>query len=96
MENDLPRSSNAFEGFHDALRSIIASTHRHLWRLLKALKQKLEFSAVKKTNLFRCIISNVNKSYPVADSKVERQVKIFDDDGDAERLITNLVNVIKF
>ena len=39
---------------------------------------------------------NKNKSYLIADSKIKRRLKIFDDNADAERLKTNLVNVINF
>lgn len=31
--NDLPRSNNSVEGFHNALRSSITSTHPNLWKL---------------------------------------------------------------
>ena len=41
-------------------------------------------------------ISNKNKSYPIADSEVKRKLKIFDDNEDAKKLITNLANLIKF
>ena len=51
---------------------------------------------MKSTQLLCSYISNKKKSYPVADSKVKRQLKIFDDDEYAEKLITNVANVIKF
>ena len=41
-------------------------------------------------------ISNKNKPFQIADSKIKRQLKIFDDNGDADKLVTNLANVINF
>ena len=44
---DLPRSNNACEGFHNALRSSITASHPNIWRLLVALKQELSLSELK-------------------------------------------------
>ena len=51
---------------------------------------------MKNTQLLRGDISNKKKPYQIADSKVKHQLKIFDDNWDAEKRITNLANVIKF
>ena len=95
MENDLPRSNNALEGFHDTSRSSIASFHPNQWRSFKVLKQELEFPAMKKTQLLRGDLSYKKKPYQIADSKVKRHLNIVDDNGDVERLRTSLANVIK-
>ena len=50
---------------------------------------------MKNTQLLRGDSANKNKSYKPADFKIKRQLKIFDDNGDAERLITKLATVIK-
>ena len=65
-------------------------------RSFRALKQELEFSSIKNTQLLRSDISNKKKPYQIADSKVKRQLKIFDGNEDGEKLITNLANMIKF
>ena len=39
---------------------------------------------------------NKKKSYKKANSKIKRQLKIFDDNGDAEQLIRNVANMIRF
>ena len=96
MENDLPISKNALVGFHFALRSCITSTHLNQWRSFKALKQELEFSAMKTPQLLYSYISNKKVLYQIAASKVRRQLKLFDDNVDAEKFITKLANVIKF
>ena len=51
---------------------------------------------MKNAQLFRGDVSNKKKPYQITDSEVKRQLKIFDDNGDAEKLIINLANVIKF
>ena len=51
---------------------------------------------MKNTQLLRGYISIEKKPSQVANSKVKRQLMIFDDSGDAEKRITNLANVIKF
>ena len=96
VENDLPRSNNAVEGFHNALRSSITSSHPNLWRLLKALKQELEYSAMKHTQLLRGDMPSKKKAYQIVDTKIKRQLEIFDNNGDIDQLLTNLANVIKF
>ena len=60
------------------------------------MKQELEFSSMKDKQPLRGDISNKKKPHQTSDSKVKRQQKIFDDYGDCEKLITKLVNAIKF
>ena len=96
VENELPKSNNARERFCNALSSSFASTHPYQWRSFKALEQELESSSMKNTQLLSGNISNKKKLHPIVDSKVKRQLKIFDDSGDAEKLITNSARMIKF
>ena len=72
------------------------STRSNQWRLLRALKQEIEFSAIKNALLLRGNNPNKNNSYQIVESKNKRQLKIFMLNGDVERLITNLVDLIKF
>ena len=39
-DEDLPRTNNAVEGFHSALRSSITSKHPNVWKLIAALKKE--------------------------------------------------------
>ena len=40
VDEDLPRTNNAVEGFHYALRSSITCKHPNIWKLIDALKKK--------------------------------------------------------
>ena len=51
---------------------------------------------MKNTQLLSGDTSTQKKPYQTTDSKVKRQLKTLDVNGDAEKLITNLANVIKF
>ena len=92
----LYRNNFYHDGFHNALVFFNTSTNSDLWRLFKELKYELVFSALKNTQLFRGDIPNKKTFYQIADSKIKRKLKIFDDNVDAEKFTTNLVNVIKF
>ena len=45
--NNLPRSNNSVEGFHNALRSSVTSMHPHIWKLCAALKKEEGISQTK-------------------------------------------------
>ena len=40
VDEDLPRTNNAVEGFHSALRSSITCKHPNVWKLIPSLKKK--------------------------------------------------------
>ena len=40
VDEDLPRTNNAVEGFHSALRSSNACKHPNVWKLIAALKKR--------------------------------------------------------
>ena len=40
VDEDLPRTNNAVEGFHSALRSLITCKHANVWILIAALKKE--------------------------------------------------------
>ena len=77
------------------MRSFVASTNPNLLGLFRALKLELEFSAMKNTQLLQGDNHNKKKTYQTADSKIKRPLRIFDYNADAERLITNLANIMK-
>ena len=45
--NDLPKSNNSVEGFHQALKSSITSTHPNIWKLCNDLKYEFDLSETK-------------------------------------------------
>ena len=40
VDEDLPRTNNAVEGFHSALHSSITCKHLNIWKLIAALKKR--------------------------------------------------------
>ena len=61
--NDLPRANNSVEGFHNALRSSITSTHPNLWKLCKALKAEEVLSQTKIAHVRRGDSTNPQKNH---------------------------------
>ena len=59
------------------------------------MKHDLEISTMKNTQLIWGDNPNKKNSYQTVDCKIKRQLKIFDADVDAERLITSVAKVIK-
>ena len=51
---------------------------------------------MKNTQLLHGDNYDKKKTFRIADSKFKREMKIIDHNGDAEKLISNLANVIKF
>ena len=74
---DLPRSNNACEGFHNALRSSITASHPNIWRLLVALKQELSLSEMKIMQKSRGDRPD-KKKYALLTERIKRQVTTLD------------------
>ena len=51
--NNLPKSNNSVERFHNALRSSVTSMHPHIWKLCAALKKEEGISQTKIAHLRR-------------------------------------------
>ena len=64
VDEDLPRTNNAVEGFHSALRSSITSKHPNIRKLIAALKREEELQQTK--------IIHVNRG----DAPAKRKIKV--------------------
>ena len=73
--NNLPRSNNFVEGFHNALRSSVTSMHIHIWKLCAALKKEEGISQTKIAHLRRGDRPSRKKTYEVIDVRLKTQVK---------------------
>ena len=73
--NDLPRANNSVEGFHNALRSSITSTHPNLWKLCKDLKAEEVLSQTKIAHVRRGDSMTKKKSYQIIIARLKRLVE---------------------
>ena len=98
LENNLPKSNNSVEGFHNALRSSITSTHPNIWKLMFALKQELELSEMKTIQRLRGDFKSKKNKYQIMDMKIKNQLSQFNKENDDhyQDLLMNLANVITF
>ena len=55
---DLPRTNNAAEGFHYAIKRSAGGAHLNIWKLIKTLKEEERFIQGKKTQKLRGDPSN--------------------------------------
>ena len=76
--DDLPRSNNACEGFHNALRSSITSTHPNIWKLMSALKNEMALSETRLLHRDRGDKANQKSKYQILSHKIKRQVSGYD------------------
>ena len=70
MLDGIPRSNNAVEGFHNALKSSVTNSNPNLWRLLGALVKEEHLSQTKMTHLRRGDQPKRKKRYQVISEKL--------------------------
>ena len=71
VDEDLPRTNNAVEGFHSALRSSITCKHPNIRKLIAALKKKEELQQTKIKHVNRGDAPPRKKIY----KSIDRQLK---------------------
>ena len=97
LEHGLPKSNNSVEGFHNALRYSITSTHPNLWKLLLDLKTEIGLSEKTFIDRERGDEPGRKKKYRKLDQRINNQLVRFDSDkGDVLLLLKNLANMIEF
>ena len=99
VENEPPKSNKALERIRMTLRSFHRLNPSESMEIIQGLETGIITFIHEKhaasSQLVRSDICNKKKPYQTADSKFKRHLKIFHDNGDAEKLITNPANVIK-
>ena len=76
--NDLPRSNNAVEGFHNALQSSITSTHPNFWKLCNSLKKEEGLCQTKMAHIRRGDSKSKKKTYQVIDARLKNLVENYE------------------
>lgn len=66
--NDLPRSNNAVEGFHNALRLSTTSVHPNIWKLCNSLQKEEGLCQTKVAHINRGDLKTKKKIYQVIDA----------------------------
>ena len=91
VDEDLPRTNNAVEGFHSALRSSITCKHRNIRKLIAALKNEEELQETKIIHLNRGDAPARKKIY----KSIDRQLKTLANTYDNSNKISFLDNIAK-
>ena len=78
VDEDLPRTNNALEGFHSALRSSITCKHPNIWKLIAALKKEEELQQTKIIHVNRGDAPAREKIYKSIDRQLKTLVNTYD------------------
>ena len=78
VDEDLPRTNNAVEGFHSALHSSITSKHRNILKLIAALKREEELQQTKIIHVNRGDAPAKKKIYKSIDRQLNTLVNTYD------------------
>ena len=78
VDEDLPRTNNAVEGFHSTLRSSITCKHPNIWKLIAALKKKEELQQTKIIHVNRGDAPPRKKIYKSIDRQLKTLVNTYD------------------
>ena len=77
VDEDLPRTNNAVEGFHSALRFSIICKHPNIWKLIAALKKE-ELQQTKIIHVNRGDAPARKKIYKSIDRQLKTLVNTYD------------------
>ena len=91
VDEDLPRTNNAVEGFHSALRSSITCKHHNIRKLIAALKKEEELQETKIIHANRGDAPARKKIY----KSIDRQLKTLVNTYDYSNKISFLDNITK-
>ena len=79
VDEDLPRTNNAVEGFHSALRSLITCKHPNIRKLIAELKKKkIELQQTKIIHVNRGDAPPRKKIYKSIDRQLKTLVNTYD------------------
>ena len=78
VDEDLPRTNNAVEGFHSALRSSITCKHPNIWKFIAALKKEEELQQTKIIQVNRGDDPARKKIYKCIDRQLKTLVNTYD------------------
>ena len=78
VDEDLPRTNNAVEGFHSALRSSITCKHPNIQKLIAALKNEEELQQTKIIKVNRADASARKKIYKSIYLQLKTLVNTYD------------------
>jgi hypothetical protein len=78
VEDDLPRTNNSLEAFHNAFHLSVSNTHPNIWRLIDMLKKEESFSQTKKTHFERGEPGGKKRKYKDMNLLIKNQVERYD------------------
>ena len=75
---ELPRTNNALEGFHSALRTSITSKHPNIWKLIDALRKEESLTQTKIIHAQRGDNPQKKRKYKSIDTRIRNLVQSYD------------------
>ncbi|XP_068246463.1 uncharacterized protein [Palaemon carinicauda] len=93
---DLPRTNNAAEGFHSAIKRSAGGAHLNIWKFIKTLKEEEGFIQGRLTQILRGDPSNSCSRYKKITDRLKRLVTGYESTRKAEFLKNVAYNLHQF
>ena len=74
----MPRTNNALEGFHSALRASVTSKHPNIWKLIDALRKEEFLTQTKIIQAQRGDSLQKKRKYQIIDTRIKNLVESYD------------------
>ena len=94
VDEDLPRTNNAVEGFHSALRSSITCKHPNVWKFIATLKKE-ELQQTKIIHVNRGDAPARKKIYKTIDRQPKTLVNTYDNSNKIS-FLDNIAKILTF